>query len=360
MGKNKPKGGGGHKSNKRGGSGGGGGHQNRSGSHRHHVRQALAVQPGGGGDDDYDGDGVDYGSYNNEAAAIESVNNTDGDNQLLICAPATAINPLKGLKLRMWDFAQCDVKRCTGARLVKRGIFSKMPLKQSFRGIVLSPEGKIAISPADRDIVATSGISLIDCSWARLKEIPFKQMSSGHHRLLPFMVATNTVNYGKPFKLSCAEACAATLYICGYQDAAKAVLAEFSWGDEFIKINQQVLDLYASCTDAQDVVTKQNEWLQEQQEDIASGNYNSNNVDGDDDDDGDKEHGRPGELPPSYDEYENDEYGEYVSDEDEEPELDKFGNYVVKRTEEENLQLASDDVDEGNAENDDGHGDESR
>ena len=125
-------------------------------------------------------------------------------------------------------------------------------------------------------------------------------------------------------------------------------------------MNMQVLDLYASCTDAQDVVTKQNEWLQEQQEDIASGNYNSNNVDGDDDDDGDKEHGRPGELPPSYDEYENDEYGEYVSDEDEEPELDKFGNYVVKRTEEENLQLASDDVDEGNAENDDGHGDESR
>ena len=348
MGKNKPKGGGGHKSNKRGGSGGGGGGGGGNrGSHRHHVRQALA----GRGGDEEEGDGIDYNYDTVAESASSAIDNGDGaDNELLICAPATAINPLKGLKLRMWDFAQCDVKRCTGARLVKRGIFSKMPLKQSFRGIVLSPEGKVAISPADRDIVATSGISLIDCSWARLKEIPFKQMSSGHHRLLPFMVATNTVNYGKPFKLSCAEACAATLYICGYHDAARAVLAEFSWGDEFIKINQQVLDLYSGCQDAHDVVTKQNEWLQEQ-ENIAAGNHRSNNDDGDDDD---KEHGRPGELPPSYEEYENDEYGDYVSDEEEEPELDKFGNYIIKKTDNSTLTDDNEDTNaEENAYNDD-------
>ncbi len=62
-------------------------------------------------------------------------------------------NPLKGLQLRMWDFAQCDPKRCTGARLARRGIFRPMPLKQPFRGIVLSPNGTVSVSPADRGVL---------------------------------------------------------------------------------------------------------------------------------------------------------------------------------------------------------------
>lgn len=62
-------------------------------------------------------------------------------------------NPLKGLQLRMWDFQQCDPKRCSGARLARRGIFRAMPLKQPFRGIVLSPNGTVSVSPADRPIV---------------------------------------------------------------------------------------------------------------------------------------------------------------------------------------------------------------
>lgn len=91
-------------------------------------------------------------------------------------------NPLSGLKLRMWDFSQCDPKRCTGARLARRGIFKSMPLKQPFRGLVLSPNGSESVSPADASILDEFGISVIDCSWARLAEIPFKQMVSSSIR----------------------------------------------------------------------------------------------------------------------------------------------------------------------------------
>ena len=254
------------------------------------------------------------------------------------------VNPLKGLRLRMWDFAQCDPKRCTGARLVRRGFFESMPLKQPFRGIVLSPRGTVSVSPADRGIVEQFGISLIDCSWARLDEIPFRQMAAGHHRLLPFLVAANTVNYGRPSKLSCAEAGAATLYICGRFDAAIALLQQFSWGMEFMKINQELLDLYSTCEDADEVVQKQNEWLATQErgegkpweakktkyweniDDIDNQQFDlvDNNDDKSDDSNCQETfmtYGIPGELPPS-----DDEFDEYDSEND--PDLDKFGNII--------------------------------
>lgn len=235
----------------------------------------------------------------------------------------------EGLRLRMWDFAQCDPKRCTGARLAQRGLLQRMPVKQPFRGIVLSPQGQISVSPSDRSILETSGLSVIDCSWARLAEIPFRQMQAGHHRLLPFLVAANTVNYGRPSKLSCAEAAAATLYICGRQEAGIALLQEFSWGNEFLRLNQELLDLYAACIDSADVVRKQNEWLA-----INETHTDKGGGDGEESAGGTSAMG--GEdasylqdfLPPrdSEDEYEQDEY----DDDEPEPETDSFGNFIIK------------------------------
>jgi pre-rRNA-processing protein TSR3 len=236
-----------------------------------------------------------------------------------------------------------------------------MPLKQPFRGIVLSPNGTVSVSPADQEIVREMGISVIDCSWARLAEIPFKQMRSGHHRLLPFLVAANQVNYGKPSKLSCAEAAAATLYICGYVDASKAVLDEFGWGREFIKLNKELLELYRTSSDADEVVKRQNEWLDKVEQ--ANGKAGAGHLAGkkknktwgregsddeevseedgeekDDDEDDDVDdipsfgRGEMGELPPSDDEYE-----EYYSDD--EPKMDRFGN-ILAETAEKNINAA--------------------
>ena len=167
------------------------------------------------------------------------------------------------IKLRMWDFGQCDSKRCTGRKLARSGYIRTMRLGQPFKGVVLSPLAKKLVSPDDIVHVQKSGVSVIDCSWARLDEIPAKQLKGGQHRLLPFMVAANPVNYGKPMKMTCVEAIGATLYITGLKEEAVDLLSVFDWGAEFLKINFDVLERYSNATDSSSVIRAQNDWLQE-------------------------------------------------------------------------------------------------
>ena len=101
------------------------------------------------------------------------------------------------------------------------------------------------------------GTSVIDCSWARLHDTPFNKMKSGHPRLLPWLVAANPVNYGKPCKLNCVEALAASFYICGYPDVASAYIDRF-----FIDINEELLEKYSACKNSEEVIKVQNDHLE--------------------------------------------------------------------------------------------------
>jgi pre-rRNA-processing protein TSR3 len=67
------------------------------------------------------------------------------------------------------------------------------------------------------------------------------------HRKLPFLLAANSVNYGRPFKLCTAEAMAAALFITGFITEAQTICEAFSWGDEFMRINTEFLIEYSRC-----------------------------------------------------------------------------------------------------------------
>ncbi len=139
-----------------------------------------------------------------------------------------------------------DPRKATGARLLRRGIAKDARKTRPRSPIVLNPKANTLISLRDRKILERNGLLAVDASWRRIDEVRWPK---GVQRVLPFLIAANPTNYGKPFKLSTAEAIAAALHILGFQDEAKRVLDEFKWGLEFLLINKDRLDSYSKADD---------------------------------------------------------------------------------------------------------------
>jgi pre-rRNA-processing protein TSR3 len=179
--------------------------------------------------------------------------------------PETPDTPslIDNVQLAMWDLGHCDPKKCSGRRLARFGLVQTLSLSHHFPGIVLSPLAQSSVSREDRDIVLTKGIAVIDCSWAKLDETPFKKMKGGHLRLLPYLVAANPINYGRPCKLSCVEAFSACLIIAGFRSVAESLLSRFKWGHAFLSLNSELLERYETAKTSSDIISVQENWLQE-------------------------------------------------------------------------------------------------
>uniref|UniRef100_A0A182MS08 18S rRNA aminocarboxypropyltransferase n=1 Tax=Anopheles culicifacies TaxID=139723 RepID=A0A182MS08_9DIPT len=106
----------------------------------------------------------------------------------------------------MWDLKHCDPKKCSGRKLARHGLIKNLRL----------------------------------------------------------------VNYGKPCKLSCVEAIAASMYITGYKQEALWYLNKFSWGHSFVELNQELLDAYANCANSKEILEVQKQYLENAKDELEA------------------------------------------------------------------------------------------
>ena len=169
------------------------------------------------------------------------------------------------MRVFVFDAEQCDPKKCSARRLARKGLVEKVDRLGQLpkKAILLDPYAKKALSREDGEQARARGIAILDCSWANA-EGTFKnarRIAKLTPRGLPFLLAANPVNYGRPYRLSSLEAAAAALAIVGDTSHAHRLAAATNWGTTFMKLNSEPLEEYAAAADSGEVVRIQRAYL---------------------------------------------------------------------------------------------------
>ncbi|MGQ9788639.1 MAG: DUF367 family protein [Candidatus Hadarchaeaceae archaeon] len=166
------------------------------------------------------------------------------------------------MKIIVYHAKECDPKKCTALRLSRSGkvkiVFRIEELPRE--GIILNPLAEKALSREDAETTEKSGLIVVDCSWRKIQQLNnVKNMF--RPRCLPYLIAANPTNYGKPTILSTAEALAAALFILGKEERAKEILAGFKWGPVFLELNREPLEAYSKAKNSAEMVEIQKIFL---------------------------------------------------------------------------------------------------
>ena len=161
----------------------------------------------------------------------------------------------------VYDKNQCDPKKCTAKRMLKFDLAKEVKNLNSIPAgsIVLSPFAKQALSPADLKY-AQHGLVVMDLTWTNIDDFP--QPRRTNDRALPYLLASNPINWGRPMELNSAEAVMASLIILGQREQAEKFLGRFNWAPEFIRLNGELLEDYSKAKDSVEVVQIQNEYIE--------------------------------------------------------------------------------------------------
>jgi len=165
------------------------------------------------------------------------------------------------IPLHLYHADQCDPKKCSGKKLYRFHLANLHDHVGTLprEGLFLDPFAEQALSPEDH---ANHGIVALDCSWEEVEKVfPMLQRKKLVHRALPYLVAANAVNFGKPFKLSTVEAFAAALYILGEMEQAELILNKFKWGHSFLELNSEPLERYSKAKNSTEVVKIQGDYM---------------------------------------------------------------------------------------------------
>lgn len=160
------------------------------------------------------------------------------------------------IQLIVYHANEDDPKKCSAKKLHKFGFvkLEKNIRKVPKHAILLNPFAKKSLSKEDLKIAKKNGILAIDCSWKNA-ENSFEYLDQENiSRALPFLVAANPVNYGKPFKLTTLEAFASALYILGEKEHAKDILNIYKWSPHFLELNKQPLEEYVKAKNSKEVI----------------------------------------------------------------------------------------------------------
>lgn len=161
----------------------------------------------------------------------------------------------------VYDKGQCDPKKCTAKRMVRFGLAkeAKAPSSIPKGAVVLSPFAERVLSPADARH-ARRGLVIMDLTWTNIDGFP--RTKGTEERALPYLLASNPVNWGRPMELNSAEAVLASLVILGEAEQAEPFMGRFNWAPEFMRLNGNLLKDYARAAGGPGVVRIQNEYLE--------------------------------------------------------------------------------------------------
>ena len=160
------------------------------------------------------------------------------------------------IRLYIYHTNEDDPKKCSAKKLNRFG-FAKLEKnlkKIPKNAILLNPFAEKSISKEDLSLAKRNGILAMDCSWENA-EVRFKELGKYYtSRALPYVIAVNPVNYGKPFKLTTLEAFATSLYILGQLEHAQEILKIYNWGPYFLMFNKQPLEEYRRAKNSKEII----------------------------------------------------------------------------------------------------------